>query len=61
MGEGKANRIEDEKALEQIALDIKEVKHGYVEMIVQDLKVIQINRTEKIRLDKLDRERADKL
>lgn len=57
MGEGKINKIDDKKALEKIASVIKEIKHGYVEVIVQDSKVIQINRTEKIRLDKPHKER----
>lgn len=61
MGEVKIKKIEHEQALQQIATAIKEIKHGCVEIIVQDSKVIQINRTEKIRLDRLDRERADKL
>lgn len=52
MGVDEVKNIEDKKALEQIAAAVKAIKHGYVEIIVQDSKVIQINKTEKIRLDK---------
>lgn len=61
MGGNKVKRAEERKALEQIATAIKEIKHGYVETIIQDSKVIQINRTEKIRLDKLERKRTNRV
>lgn len=41
----------DEQLLRQIEQAISTVKHGCVELIVQDSRVIQINKTEKIRLD----------
>ncbi len=31
---------------------IKSIKYGYVQVIVQDSKVVQIDRTEKTRLDR---------
>lgn len=61
MGEAKIKEIENGQALQQIAAAIKEIEYGYVEVIVQDSKVIQINKTEKIRLDKLAKEGEDKL
>ncbi len=43
---------EDEKLLFQILKAIKSIRYGYVQIIVQDSKVIQIDKTEKIRFDK---------
>ncbi|MBI5178039.1 MAG: YezD family protein [Nitrospinae bacterium] len=36
----------------QIVEAIKSIRHGYVQIIVQDGKVVQIDRTEKIRVAK---------
>lgn len=36
----------------QIVEAIKSLRHGYVQIIVQDGKVVQIDRTEKIRVSK---------
>jgi hypothetical protein len=36
----------------EIADAIRSIRHGRVELIVQDSRVIQINKTEKLRLDK---------
>lgn len=41
---------EREDFLEQIAKLIKEIKYGTVTIVIQDGKVIQIDKTEKIRL-----------
>ena len=45
---------EDEKLLFQILKAIKSIRYGYVQIIVQDSKVVQIDKTEKIRFDKED-------
>ncbi len=45
---------EDEKLLFQILRAIKSIRYGYVQIIVQDSKVVQIDKTEKIRFDKED-------
>ena len=51
---GKSNKIgaENVKALMEIASAIRSMNHGSIEIIVQDFKIIQINKTDKIRLDK---------
>lgn len=42
-----------EKQLLLRVLDaVKSIKYGYVQITIQDSKVVQIDRTEKIRLDK---------
>ncbi len=45
---------EDEKLLSQILKAIKSIRYGYVQIIVQDSKVVQIDKTEKIRFDRED-------
>ncbi|MBS4025476.1 MAG: YezD family protein [Clostridia bacterium] len=40
----------EEKLLEQIIGAIKQLKYGTVTIVIQDSKVIQIDRTEKMRL-----------
>lgn len=42
----------NENILKEIVNALKEIKFGYVQVIIQDSKVVQIDRTEKIRLDK---------
>lgn len=44
------NRELDEEVLVQIALAIKQLKYGTVTIVVQDSKVVQIEKTEKMRL-----------
>ena len=44
----------ERKLLLQILKAIKGIRYGYVQIIVQDSKVIQIDKTEKIRFDKED-------
>lgn len=44
----------DKKLLLEILKALKSIRHGYVQIIVQDSKVVQIDRTEKIRFDKED-------
>ena len=45
---------QDEKLLFQILKAIKSIRYGYVQIVVQDSKVVQIDKTEKIRFDKED-------
>ena len=42
----------EKKMLLQILKALKSIRYGYVQIIVQDSKVVQIDKTEKIRLDK---------
>lgn len=44
-------RGRDEQLLRQIVDAVRTMRHGRVELIVQDSRVIQINRTEKVRVD----------
>lgn len=44
----------DEKLLQEILKALKSIRYGYVQIIVQDSKVVQIDKTEKIRFDKED-------
>jgi len=45
---------EDEKLLFQILKAIKSIRYGYVQIVVQDSRVVQIDKTEKVRFDKDD-------
>lgn len=55
MAEDMADLKESEKKfLSQIMKAIKSIRYGYVQIIVQDSKVVQIDKTEKIRFDKED-------
>lgn len=40
----------DEEVVRDIARAVKSVKFGYVQVIIQDSKVVQIDKTEKLRL-----------
>lgn len=44
----------EKKLLQQILKAVRSIRYGYVQIIVQDSKVVQIDKTEKIRLDKED-------
>ena len=44
--------VKNEKYLEEVKRIVKEIKYGSITLIVQDGKVIQIDKTEKIRMDK---------
>ncbi|MFZ1074049.1 MAG: YezD family protein [Verrucomicrobiia bacterium] len=44
----------DAKWLELVVQNVKSLRYGVVEIIVQDARVIQIERTEKVRLDKAE-------
>ena len=44
--------VKNEKYIEEVKRIVKEIKYGSITLIVQDGKVIQIDKTEKIRMDK---------
>ena len=44
--------VEERTALEEVLRALRRVKHGYVQVIVQDGHVIQIDTTERKRLDR---------
>ena len=41
----------DNRVLDEVARAIKSMRYGRIELIVQDSRVIQINKTEKVRFD----------
>lgn len=41
---------ENERVAKDIAQAVKGIRYGYVQVIIQDSKVVQIDKTEKIRL-----------
>ncbi|MFO0794389.1 MAG: YezD family protein [Candidatus Brocadiaceae bacterium] len=49
--EFKSNTGKDDKFIKQIFRAIENLEYGYVQITVQDSKVVQIDRTEKFRLD----------
>jgi hypothetical protein len=48
----------DAKWLELVVQHVKSLRYGVVEIVVHDSRVIQIEKTERVRLDKADN-RAD--
>ncbi len=44
----------EKKVISQILEALRSIRHGYVQIVVQDSKVVQIDKTEKIRFDKKD-------
>lgn len=44
----------EKKLLLQILEALRSIRYGYVQIIVQDSKVVQIDKTEKIRFDRED-------
>ena len=44
----------EKKLLFQILKALRSIRYGYVQIIVQDSRIVQIDKTEKIRLDKED-------
>jgi len=44
----------EKKLLLQILKALRSIQYGYVQITVQDSKVVQIDKTEKIRFDKED-------
>ncbi len=45
----------EKKLISQILKALRSIRYGYVQIIVQDSKVVQIDKTEKIRFDKGER------
>ena len=45
---------DEKKLLSQILKAVRSIRYGYVQIIVQDSKVVQIDKTEKIRFDQED-------
>lgn len=51
MEKGNEGKLEDlEELTVQILAAIKSIRFGYVQIIIQDSKVVQIDKTEKIRV-----------
>ena len=44
----------EKKVILQILEALRSIRHGYVQIIIQDSKVVQIDKTEKLRFDKVD-------
>ncbi len=44
----------EKELLSQILKALRSIRYGYVQIIIQDSKIVQIDKTEKIRLDKED-------
>ena len=44
----------DTKWLELVVQNVKSLRYGVVEIVVHDSRVIQIEKTERVRLDKTD-------
>ena len=47
-----SDAVGEENLTAQILLALRGIRYGYVQITVQDAKVVQIEKTEKIRLDK---------
>lgn len=43
---------ENEAVAKDIARAVKGIKFGYIQVIIQDSRIVQIDKTEKVRLDK---------
>lgn len=43
---------EEDLLLKEILEAVKGIRYGYVQLTIQDSKIIQIDKTEKLRLDK---------
>jgi hypothetical protein len=50
------NFTEDSKWLDLVIQQVKSLRYGVVEIVVHNSKVIQIEKTERLRLDKSDGE-----
>lgn len=44
--------MDKENVISEILKSIGSIRYGYVQIVIQDSKVVQIDKTEKIRLDK---------
>ena len=48
-------KSQKEKALlNEIQSAIRSIRYGYIQIVIQDSKVVQIDKTEKVRLDRYD-------
>jgi hypothetical protein len=47
-----AGSSDDSKWLALVAKQVKSLRYGVVEIVVQDSRVVQLERTERLRLDK---------
>jgi hypothetical protein len=47
-----AEAVSDLKWLELVFRDVRSLRYGMVEIVVQDSRVIQIEKTERVRLDR---------
>jgi len=50
------NFADDSKWLELVTQQVKSLRYGVVEIVVHNSKVIQIEKTERVRLDKSENE-----
>jgi len=46
----RTGRPEDGEVVEQIVKAISSVRYGHVQIVIQDSRVVQIDKTEKVRL-----------
>ncbi|MDP2727213.1 MAG: YezD family protein [Dehalococcoidia bacterium] len=47
--EDKVLTREEEAVFREVLKALRQIKHGYIQIVVQDSKVIQIDKTEKVR------------
>ena len=47
---GLAGRPENDEIVEQIVKAISSMRYGHVQIVIQDSRVVQIDKTEKVRL-----------
>lgn len=41
---------EEERVLKEVLRALRQIKHGYIQLVLQDSRVVQIDKTEKLRL-----------
>ncbi len=46
----RTGRPEEDEVVEQIVKAISSVRYGHVQIVIQDSRVVQIDKTEKVRL-----------
>lgn len=44
----------ERELLNEILLAIRSIRYGHVQIVIQDSKVVQIDKTEKVRLDRFE-------
>lgn len=52
---------EEEEVLKEVLKALKQIKHGYIQLVVQDSRVIQIDKTEKLRFTPTRMVRTDQM